>query len=83
MANIKKTLLERVKEVKGRKIKSYFVDDETIEVVIAYLNDEVTSGQIEKILDWPKNSTRYRVCTIIKKAIVSGKVSVKPFIGEK
>lgn len=76
---MEKTLLQLAKESKGRTPRNVPVSNEEIELAVAFLNKEVSWGQLELVYkSFKKTSINYgRIATALRVGVESGKVKVK------
>lgn len=75
---MKKSLLEQALEIKrGERGLVRDVTDDEIELVIAWLNDEVTSKAIMKVTGLASpNTTMYRIAVVLREAYHRGILKV-------
>lgn len=75
---MKKTLLQKAKEIEPKKTK-YNIKDEHIELAFAWLNDEVTNKQINFILGKKSSggNALYAVAVWLREAYRQGKLKIK------
>ena len=71
----KSTLLEQAQVL---KIKSYRtkVSDEEIELVFAWLKDEITAQRASKVMSKVYTSWNYKAAIILKEAYYQGKIKI-------
>jgi len=76
---MKKTLLQKAKEVKTHKKGRLVVGNEEIELAFAWLRDEVDLRQMSAVLgvSYTGGSSLYRVSVFLKEAYKQGKLKIK------
>lgn len=74
-----KTLLEQAKEIKIRTRTYKKIEDEEIELALAWMKDEITIKQLNGVSLKLKSSGNalYRVAIVLKEAYRKGKLVIK------
>lgn len=77
---MRETLLQKAHKVKSKKSYSKQVDEEMIEVAVAWIKGEVTQGQVCKAmsLDGTRYSTSilFQLCVALREGIKQGKINL-------
>jgi len=74
---MKKTLLQKAKEVKLKTAFRKSIDDEQIELAIGWMKDEISITQMSKVLNWKvSGGTRSTVASWLREGYRRGKIKV-------
>ena len=75
----KETLLEKAKKIQTNRQQKIKITDEHIELAFGWLRDEITSKQINVVLDREKNSGNvlYLIAIWLREAYEQGRIKIK------
>lgn len=71
------SLVAQAKAVPGKVKRPYIVDDEAIELAVAYLSGEVSDAQVAAVRECSPSNARFWVVAILRRAVAAGKAKVE------
>lgn len=70
-----KTLLEQAKDIKVRR-KDWKPSEEEVELLLAWLNDDINSAQLTKVVGCTGATGLYRIATWVRWLYRSGRLAI-------
>jgi hypothetical protein len=71
------SLLDRARAAKGKAKRAYDVNDEAIDLAVAYVTGEVSDAQVAAAVGCKASNARFWTVAVVRRAVIAGKLKVE------